>query len=145
MALETLLAGPRAPGMAGLYLPPDVEVPAGDPCALVFDLPGLAGYAVGEASLIIQRATVLTHAVAYTERAAGFRVQIYHTHGQAQHQLFQKALPWNLVLGTARLPMLFKSPYYVEAGDSLSVEVRNLDNTVGATNTIQIALWGVQL
>jgi hypothetical protein len=133
----------------GHYVPPPYEIPEGKVFALAFSFPATGPLLNADWSEAVKRPFLVTHIVANTTAAAGsFLLQIYHQHGSEQRQLFPKAMQQELVAGSARSPLMLKSPYYIAAGDSITAVVSNLGKDLAGADAqadIQVVLWGVSL
>jgi hypothetical protein len=132
---------PNRKDLTGLYLPRAIEVPRGEPKALVFLFDNVPAFATDERSLAVSRPVVLWGMTANDSQAAGFRVQIFHQYAGGKRQVYAKHQPQALALGTAQRPTVLKSGYLIDAQENLTVEVKNLAN---AAARIEVVLFGVE-
>jgi hypothetical protein len=142
-----------------LYLPHANEIPPGDYEPLLFDFTAtgpqgqLGAFATLELSHRMNTNWLLWGITARSQDSAGnanspYQVQIVHSHMSGVRELIAKPVPGQLVLGTAQLATILKSPYLLEPGDQLTFVVIN-QAVDGANNPIaadvQICAHGVRL
>lgn len=129
------------------YLPQLEEIIHGDVYLLAFDFSATPALGTADHSEAIARPMLVTHTIGYTNAAQGsFAVQIFHQHGQEQRLLFPKPMMLETVLGHAQTPLILKSPYFVDQGDTLTVEISNVGKTLAgayASANIQVVIGGV--
>lgn len=155
MASPQIITTPFLPNRKMLtpyYRPRRVDLPPGEPKFIVFTFPALTQLQTAEIQWPFDRTFLLlalTGNYVNVNDNAGFRVQLTHTHEDITRPLFQKPMLNTMVLGTAQLPMMQRSPYPLVQGDSLLVEVKNLStpqtNAPGTTSRIEVVLYGSEL
>lgn len=137
----------------GLYLPPQVEVPArGEVACIAFDFGGEVGAALtAEHTEALDREFLLMKILAHSDAPGGqFFLQLLHQHGAEQRELLAKQMHSELVAGNARRPLILRSPYLLGVGDRLTAAIANA-GTDGVESynfqaaNIQVACWGVYL
>jgi hypothetical protein len=116
-----------------LFLPHEDEIPDDWQARGVgFNFPGMPQWGTGSASVTVERDFLITHATALmvTSDAARtvqnnmFTWQLYHGHGKVQRQLsHQAATAACAELGTGADPYILRTPYLINAGDTLTCEV----------------------
>jgi hypothetical protein len=127
---------PNRKTMSAYYQAPNVHLPTGgDPMYESYTFNPLATADSQEATRTFESDAILwglagCAVVAATgiASAAGAFVQIYHIHQGKQRTLFNKPRPLDTVLGSGQKPFLLTSPLLIQAGDSVMVEVKSLDN-----------------
>lgn len=133
---------PQYGGLTPLHLPRQ-PFPAGESEAIAFDF-ALAALATGQQNWAFHAPTLAWCINATDDHAAGFTMQIWHQLASGPRRLMNRHAPGANIAGTGVLPGLLREPYLFDAGDSLTIEVKNLDS--GATNSsIQIALFAMRL
>lgn len=89
-----------------------------------------------------QAPCVIYGVTAFDSDAAGFFLQLYRSLPNGSRRMLSKHMPGDHVGGSGQRPALFDSPHYFDAGDSITVEVKNLSNAA-PTPFIQVCLLGV--
>lgn len=134
---------PQRGQLSALYLPDEIHLPPdADLRAIGFSFPDVAG--LGTAYQVIQvKPAFNCWAIVATDTLAGaqgFQVQIWHLSPGGQRQLFNTNLSSLIVGGHASNPMFLRETELFLNGDSIRVQVKNLDPA--NTDTIWVALWG---
>ena len=86
----------------------------------------------------------LTHLTGYDTDASGFQVQLVHYMPAGPRRVFKKFAPNGLVLGmgsNGKWPLRLPEPYLIDAGESVTVEVKNLSQAANAA-TVWVGLLG---
>ncbi|SRR5579871_1958371 len=124
--------------------------------AIVFDFgfdtavlnPGLAPFDTQDDSKVIERPMLvwaITGIASYNAAPpAGsqnnYQVMFFHTHNGNQRQLFNKRMLDSEVIGSAQQPNILRTPYLLEPGDSIQIEVNSM--TATSPTKIQVCLLG---
>ena len=131
-----------------LYLPAESELAPGVFRILGFDFQNMTALQTQEISTSVQ-APFLVWAITgvYIDAApldaAGFRLQLLQEHQGKILPFFSRHFQHVNTVGTAQLPTLLKKPRLIDAGGSITCEVKSLSLNNG--KRVQVALWGVQL
>jgi hypothetical protein len=133
---------PQYGDLTHLHLPED-PLPDGESEAVGFDF-ALSALATGQQNWAFHAPTLVWCINAHDDQAAGFTVQIWHQLANGPRRLLNRHAPAANVAGSAALPGLLRHPYLFDSGDSITVEVKNLDNSANTSN-IQVALFAVRL
>jgi hypothetical protein len=126
---------------------------------LVFDFgfnpgtTGLAAYGTENVTTQIDAPFLIWGIVGFSNDAtgpgntnSGFLFQGFHAHKGLQRRMFQKHISQFESAGSAQNPFLLHSPYFVDQGDSLEIEVKNQGTPVApALTSIQVVLWGGEI
>ena len=128
------------------YFLPDVELPEGEQFTVTNEFQASA-YQAMDWAYSFQHPWLLCSLAGLDSDPAGFLLQIVHHTRQGRRQLFHRPTPAAAVLGTGALPLPSRRPYLVDAGESLSIEIRNLSAvaTAAAPSNIWVALHGLSL
>lgn len=131
------------------YRPPKDELPPGKPKGVAFDFPALTNMQMSRQSQSFSAPFALwgIFGDVFGAGANGFQVKLRHAsvNGAVRH-FSRNYLPNNLAVGTAQLQAFLRDTYFVDAGDDISVEVKNLKNDgVATTVRVQVVLWGTEL
>src|SRR5581483_3583937 len=138
------------------YLAKMRDLPAlgGEFRILVFDFgfslgnPGLGPLETGNLSIALTR-PFLCYGIAGVSNDnsipyKGFLLQVFHQHNNAQQQWFSKHAADGEICGSGQKPHFLHVPHLFLPGDSVQVEVKNLNSTDGVFSKLQVALIGVE-
>lgn len=125
-----------------LHMPAE-PLPEGDSEAIGFSF-ALTALQTGQLNHAFHAPFLLWGINAHDDQAAGFDLQLWHQLAKGPRRLVNRHAPAANLAGSAASPLLLRRPYLFDTGDSLTVEVKNLDAGVAASN-IQLALFGVVL
>jgi hypothetical protein len=121
------------------FMPRPVQLPPCEPKLIVFDFPNLAALGVGKQAIGFSTDTLIWAVTAVATGApAAFCAQVYHDHKHGQRRWYNTHQLGSNVFGTAQQPTLMKSTQLVEAGDTLTMELKSLD---AAAQSFQVVLW----
>lgn len=134
---------PQRGSLTDLYLPEEKHLPPGaDLRGIDFSFPAVVALGTAYQSIQVKPAfnCWAISAVDTLNSTFGFLMQIWHLSPGGQRQLFNTSLPSKLVAGTRGDPMYLPETELFLEGDSIRVQVKNLDNT--NPDTIWVSLWG---
>ncbi|MBZ5523569.1 MAG: hypothetical protein LAP21_15150 [Acidobacteriia bacterium] len=150
---------PNRKTLQDLFVPPESELANGEPRCQVFNFPLVNPLETQEQAWTFDR-TMLVWAMTGTMVnsvapgavvAAGFRFQILQTHRNPANGLTTRR-PWfnkhqlqSNILGTGSLPTLLRKTHPIDAGDTVTMEVKSMVLPPAAATIcrIQICLFGV--
>lgn len=145
---------PNRKTLQRLYVPPESELADGSLRLQVFNFAPVNPLETQDQSWVFQDSMLVwglvgsmnNNAAPGAAVAAGFRFQIYQTHGATRFPWFNKHQISQNVLGTGRLPFLLRKSQLVSAGDHITVEIKSLVTAAQANITrVQVCLLGVIL
>ncbi len=122
---------------------PEGPLPEGESEAVAFNF-ALAALETGQQNWGFHAPTLVWCINASDDQAAGFTLQLWHQMRSGPRRLINRHAPAANVAGSGRYPGMLRHPYLIDAGDTLTVEVKNLDNS-GNVSNIQVALFAVRL
>ncbi len=138
--------------LANYFLPNPLEIPPGRLKLQVYDwgtginpvIPALKPLEVGQISRACETDYLIWGMTAFSTSAAGFLIQIVHSVQSRPRPLFSHHIINGNFAGLATNPFLMKETYPIRRGDTLMVEVKNLEPTAAATK-IQVVIWTGEL
>lgn len=136
---------PNRKTLSDAYLPPASHVPDGKLKLLVFSFLNVPARVVVEQALSVPKDCILYASVGLTDDAAGLdavKVQALQAHGNNVQSFFLKHIIGSSAFGTAQRPMFAKDTRLLAAGDSLTLEVKNLTNNIIAR--AEFVFWAVE-
>lgn len=131
---------PQRGAFSSLYLP-EHPLPPGETEALGFEF-SLTDLATSQQNHSFHRPFLLYAINAYDDVASGFMLQLWHQFAGGTRRFYQRHVNGASAAGTGSLPHIFRHPYLLDVGDSLTMEAKNLDRSA-ATSHIFLALFGV--
>jgi len=130
----------RAGGiLSSLYLPQLEGVPAGEPFAIAHEF-SLAALDSDQWAYQVHRPHYIWAMQGADSDAAGFQVQMLRHSPRGRFRLFRKYSHNLAVLGSGEYPRLIKKPILIDAGESVTILVRNLSRAA-QNASIWVALW----